>query len=139
MQPVRYELVRQSDVIAHRKSASFTQQLAACDWVCGEIETEKLVHTEEAFPSRREQDMPASDVDCEDCNPTIRREWSSANDQDLAEENDAEDRPEHECYTVCPDWTVIGPHRCDIVPICPTEKTKYIYVSDGGSSTLDTR
>ena len=44
-----------------------------------------------------------------------------------------------ECYTVCPDWSVVGPHPCDETAECLEKKDNYIDVSAGGSSVLDTR
>jgi hypothetical protein len=90
-----------------------------CSWVCGRI----------TGPKSRLQYGDDEIDDLVDRFENIPR--SKPDDDDQARVR--------ECYTVCPDWSVIGPHPCSETAACLEEKDKYIDVSAGGSSTLDTR
>ena len=94
-----------------------------CSWACGRMT---------GLKSKRQDgddEMSQSDGDWVDGLDNSPR--SGVEDEDQARRR--------ACYSVCPDWSVIGPHLCSETAACFQENDKYIDVSAGGSSTLDTR
>jgi len=111
-----------------------------CGWVCGELTEPKRC------------DSGATDADGD--TPTIDYEWGRGSapvsddscppaDAYSPRSVEAEDKEESErarlCHSVCPDGTIVGPHRCSDVAECLTTKKEHLDVSAGGSSILTTR
>ena len=94
-----------------------------CSSVCGRITGPKSrLHDGDDDASQSKDDLA-------DTSDNIRR---------LKPDDDHQTRL-RECYTVCPDWSVVGPHPFDETAECWEKKDNYIDVSAGGSSVLDTR
>jgi hypothetical protein len=106
-----------------------------CSWVCRRLdEPKRISHNDDAKTETRDAIRPdGRDGEQEHEGVSERRtQRQSYGPPSVA-------AAPRECITVCPDWTIIGPHPCSHVPECLSKEQTYIDVSAGGSSVLDTR
>ena len=101
-----------------------------CSWVCGRIVALKdaVTDVEETKQSKISRLRKTHD-----------RTSVNRNQYGKIQSVPTSDREERECYTVCPDWTVLGPHPCDEIPECLDKDEKNIDFYAGQSSVSETR